>query len=71
MGESRLIYMPNIKQPTLYDSIASKQYKLYDWLNLKDKKMGLITEIYHDPLETPEKNKKMDNSKNLSPITMK
>jgi hypothetical protein len=33
MGESRLIYMANIKQPTLYGSIASRQYKLYDWLN--------------------------------------
>jgi len=66
MGESRLIYMPNIKQPTLYDSIASKQYKLYDWLNLKDKNMELITEIYHDPLETLKNSKKVyknhDNS---------
>lgn len=54
--------MPNIKQPTLYDSIASKQYKFYDWLNLKDKNMELITEIYHDPLETPKKNKKNKKS---------
>ena len=57
MGESRLIYMANIKQPTLYGSIASRQYKLYDWLNLKDKNMELITEIYHDPLETLENSK--------------
>jgi hypothetical protein len=66
MGESRLICMVNIKQPILYGSIASKQCKLYDWLNLKDKNIELITEIYHDPVETLENSKKVyknhDNS---------
>lgn len=65
--------MLQIKQPALYDSIASRQYKLYDWLNTPIENMKLISEKYPDPLETPEKNKKVsknhDNSYNaLNPV---
>jgi len=65
--------MQNPKQPTLYHSIASRQYKLYDWLNNKDKNTELITEKYYDPLETLKNNKKVlknhDNSYNsLNPV---
>lgn len=51
--------MLNPKQPALYCSIASKQYKLYDWLNLKDKNMELIAEKYCDPLEIPKLNNRV------------
>jgi transposase-like protein len=48
-----------IKQPTLNGSIASRQYKLYDWLNIKDKNVELIAEKYQDPLEMPKLNNKV------------
>lgn len=54
--------MLKIKQPALYKSIASRQYKLYDWLNTPNKNMKLIPEKYPDPLETPEKNKKVSKN---------
>ena len=68
--------MQNPKQPALYHCIASKQYKLYDWLNIKDENMILIAEIHHDPLETLKNSRKIsknhDNSYNaLNPVCPK
>ena len=70
MGEGRLINMLRIKQLALDESIASKQYKLYDWLNNPIENMKLISEKYPDPLETPEKNKKISKNHDNSYSTV-
>lgn len=54
--------MLQIKQPALYGSIASRQYKLYDWLNIKDENIILIAEKHHDPLEIPYINNKVSKN---------
>ena len=54
--------MPNIKKPALYRSIASRQYKLYAWLNTPIKNVELITEKYPDPLESLENIKKISKN---------
>lgn len=51
-----------IKKPALYKSIASKQYKLYDWLNAEIKNVEFIAEKYYDPLETFENSKKVSKN---------
>ncbi len=51
--------MLNPKQPALYCSIASRQYKLYDWLDITLENVKFITERCPDPLETPENSKKV------------
>lgn len=54
--------MLNQKSPALYGSIVSKQYKLYDWLNIKDENIILIAEKYYDPLEIPYINNKVSKN---------
>ena len=47
------------KQPTLKGSIASSQYKLYDWFDVTLENVKYITERYPDPLETRKNSKKV------------
>ncbi len=54
--------MQYVKQPALYKSIASRQYKLYDWLDTSIKNAKFIAEKYYDPLETLENSKKVSKN---------
>ena len=54
--------MPCIKKPAFYKSIASKQYKRYDWLTIPIRNVKLIAEKYPNPLETFENSKKVSKN---------